>query len=151
VSAKIHRIGVAVKDLDAAIERYTALFGGTFEKTGEAVSQEAGVHVASDWNLGIELVSPVSGSANPIAQQMETFLAEKGDGVFAVGFTVEDTDAALAQAKEAGVESLLPTFAFTDQQLKDEFAGAFTRFEETVLDTQKDFGVSYAFNIIENA
>jgi methylmalonyl-CoA/ethylmalonyl-CoA epimerase len=149
MSAKIHRIGIAVSDLDKAVERYTALFGGHFTKTGEAVSAEAGVRVAADWALGIELVQPVSGSANPVAQQMEKFLAEKGDGVFAVGYTVEDTAAALARAKEAGVEPLMPTFSFTEQQLKDEFAGAFTHFEETVLDTRDDFGISHAFNVIE--
>jgi catechol 2,3-dioxygenase-like lactoylglutathione lyase family enzyme len=149
--AKIHRIGIAVSDLDKAVDRYTALFGGTFTMTGEAVSEEAGVRVAADWNLGIELVSPLPGSANPIARRMQEFLAEKGDGVFAVGYTVEDTAAALARAKEAGVEPLLPTFSFTEQQLQDEFAGAFTKFEETVLDTRDEFGITHAFNMIEYA
>jgi catechol 2,3-dioxygenase-like lactoylglutathione lyase family enzyme len=147
--AKIHRIGIAVSDLDKAIERYTALFDGNFTKTGEAVGQEAGVHVAADWALGVELVQPVAGSANPIAQQMEKFLAEKGDGVFAVGFSVDDTEAALKGAKAAGIEPLLPTFSFTDEQLQSEFNGAFSKFEETVLDTRDEFGISHAFNVIE--
>lgn len=147
--AKIHRIGIAVSDLDKAVERYTALFGGNFTKTGEAVSQEAGVRVAADWSLGIELVQPVPGSSNPIARDMEKFLAEKGDGVFAVGYTVDDTKTELDRAeKAAGVVPLLPTFAFSDEQLRDEFAGAFTKFEETVLDTRDEFGVSHAFNVI---
>jgi catechol 2,3-dioxygenase-like lactoylglutathione lyase family enzyme len=147
--AKIHRIGVAVSDLDKAVERYTALFDGNFTRTGEAASEAAGVRIAADWDLGIELVQPVPGSANPIAQQMEKFLAEKGDGVFAVGFSVDDSEAALKGAKAAGVEPLLPTFSFTHEQLQDEFNGAFTKFEETVLDTRDEFGISHAFNVIE--
>jgi catechol 2,3-dioxygenase-like lactoylglutathione lyase family enzyme len=147
--AQIHRVGIAVSDLDEAVERYTALFGGHFTRTGEAASEAAGVRIAADWALGIELVQPVPGSMNPIAQQMEKFLAEKGDGVFAVGFTVDDSAAALAKAKAAGIELLLPTFSFTEQQLQEEFDGAFTKFEETVLDTRNEFGISYAFNIID--
>jgi catechol 2,3-dioxygenase-like lactoylglutathione lyase family enzyme len=147
--AKIHRIGIAVSDLDRAVERYTALFNGDFTRTGDAVGEEAGVHVAADWALGVELVQPVPGSANPIAQQMEKFLAEHGDGVFAVGFTVDDTETALKAAEAAGIKPLLPTFAFTDEQLQREFNGAFTKFEETVLDTRDEFGISHAFNAIE--
>src|SRR5207244_12646198 len=116
MSAHIHRIAIAVNDLDAAVELYSTLFGGTFERTGEAVSQEAGVAVASDWQLGIELVTPVPGSENPIAKKMERFLAEKGEGIFAAGFRVDDMDAALAQARQARIEPLLPTFTFTAEQ-----------------------------------
>jgi predicted enzyme related to lactoylglutathione lyase len=151
MSARIHRIGVAVKDLDAAIDYYSAFFGVPFERTGEAVSEEAGVAVAANWQLGIELVQPVPGSANPIAQQMEKHLAEKGEGIFAAGFSSDDIDADLSRAESAGANQLLPTFKFTEQQLQDEFAGAFTRFEETVFDTYPACGAAYALNVIEDA
>jgi 4-hydroxyphenylpyruvate dioxygenase-like putative hemolysin len=147
--AKIHRIGVAVSDLDKAVERYTALFDGHFTRTGEAASEAAGIRIAADWDLGIQLVQPIPGSANPIAQQMQKFLAEKGDGVFSVGFSVDDSEAALNGAKAAGIEPLLPTFSFTYEQLQDEFNGAFTKFEETMLDTRAEFGILHSFNVIE--
>jgi len=151
MNALIHRIGVAVNDLDTAIEYYSPLFGGTFERTGEAVSEEAGVAGAADWAIAIEVVQPVSCRANPIAQQMERVLAERGEGVFDVGFTVPDIDAGLERAEQAGVTQLLPTFRFTDRQLQDEFAGAYAKFEETVLDTLDRTGSAIAFNSIDDA
>jgi predicted enzyme related to lactoylglutathione lyase len=151
MNARIHRIGVAVNDLATAIEYYSALFGGTFERTGEAVSEESGVAVAADWAIGIERVQSVPGSANPIAQQMEHILAERGEGVLDVGFTVPDMDAALERAEQAGVKQLLPTFRFTDRQLQDEFAGAYAKFDDTVLDTLDRTGSAIAFNSIDDA
>jgi 4-hydroxyphenylpyruvate dioxygenase-like putative hemolysin len=149
--AKIHRIAVAVHDLDAAVELYTQLFDGTFTRTGDAVGEEAGVHVAADMALGIELVHPVPGSANPIAQKLTKFLAEQGEGIFGAGFCVPDMDAALAHAKQAGVDPMLPTFKFTQEQIDHEFQGAFKRFEETPLDSIDQTGVVYALNVIEPA
>jgi 4-hydroxyphenylpyruvate dioxygenase-like putative hemolysin len=151
MNARIHRIGVAVNDLDTAVEYYSALFGGTFERTGEAVSEEAGVAVAAHWAIGVELVQSMPGSANPTAQQMEHILAERGEGVFDVGFTVPAMDAALERAEQAGVKQLLPTFGFTDRQLQDEFADGYTKFDETVLDTLDRTGSAIAFNCIDDA
>jgi 4-hydroxyphenylpyruvate dioxygenase-like putative hemolysin len=149
MSVTIHRIAVAVHDLDAAVELYTKLFDGNFKRTGEAVGEEAGVHVAADMALGIELVHPVPGSANPVAQKLEKFLAERGEGIFGAGFSAPDMDAALAHASEAGIEPLLPTFKFTQEQIDHEFDGAFSRFEETPLDSGDQTGAIYAINVID--
>jgi hypothetical protein len=151
MSARIHRIAVVVHDLDAAIDLYTKLFSGNFTKTGEAVAEEAGVYVAADWALGIELIHPVPGSPNPVAQKLEKLLAERGEGICGAGFTVPDMDAALASAKAAGIDSLLPTFKFSQEQIDQEFNGAFSRFEETPLDSSDQTGAVYALNLIEPA
>lgn len=152
MKARIHRVGIVVKDLDAAIPLYEKLLGTHFHRSGDAVAKEAGVHVAAAWDAGVELVTPVRGSRNPIAQKMEAYLQTHGDGgVFAVGYRTNDIDAAHEAAAQAGIPKLLPTFRFSQEQLDAEFNGAFTRFEETVLDTYSRMGYLFAYNLIEDA
>ena len=147
--ARIHRIAVAVKDLDAAVEFYSTMLGATFERTGEAVSRETGVAVAADWNLGLEIMSPVPGSDNPIAQKIERFLAESGEGICGAAYVVDDMAAAIQRARDAGLDTLR-AFSFTKDQLDAEFGGAFTRFEETVLDSTERCGATYGLVVLEN-
>jgi catechol 2,3-dioxygenase-like lactoylglutathione lyase family enzyme len=149
MTTKIHRIAIAVKDIDVAIDKYSKIFGASFVKTAEAVSKHVGVYVASDWTMGIELASPVPGSENPVAKRMETFLAANGEGVFGTAFVVDDMTAAVAKANKAGVKELMPTFGFTPEQLEAEFAGVFTRFEETLMDTEDECGFTVAFCLFE--
>jgi catechol 2,3-dioxygenase-like lactoylglutathione lyase family enzyme len=149
MTTKIHRIAIAVKDIDVAIEKYSKMFGATFVKTADAVSQHVGVYVASDWSIGIELASPVPGSLNPVAQKMEKFLAHNGEGVFGTAFAVDDMAMAVATANKAGTQELMPTFGFTPEQLDAEFGGVFTRFEETLMDTEDECGFTVAFCLFE--
>jgi catechol 2,3-dioxygenase-like lactoylglutathione lyase family enzyme len=149
MTTKIHRIAIAVKDIDAAIGRYSKLFGAKFVKTAEAVSQHVGVYVASDWAVGIELASPVPGSLNPVAKKMEKFLADNGEGVFGTAFVVDDMAKAVETANKAGVKELMPTFDFTPEQLEAEFGGVFTRFEETLMDSEDKCGFIVAFCLFE--
>lgn len=151
MSSKIHRIAVLTDDLDKAVEYHSSLFGVSFERTGEAVAEKTGVAVAVNWQLGIEIVSPVPGSDNPVAKKMVEHLATRGGGIFAAAFSSDDIDADLGRFEGAGVEHLLTTFTFNEQQLQDEFGGAFKRFEETVLDTFQATGAAYALNVIEDA
>jgi catechol 2,3-dioxygenase-like lactoylglutathione lyase family enzyme len=149
MTTKIHRIAIAVKDIDVAIDKYSKMFGASFVKTAEAVSEHVGVYVASDWAMGIELASPVLGSVNPVAQKMEKFLAHNGEGVFGTAFVVDDMAMAVATANKAGTRELMPTFGFTPEQLDAEFGGVFTRFEETLMDTEDECGFTVAFCLFE--
>ncbi|MET0987927.1 MAG: VOC family protein [Steroidobacteraceae bacterium] len=149
MKATLHRVAIAVKDLEASIALYEKLLGTTFHRTGEAVAKEAGVYVAAAWDAGVELVTAVPGSSNPTAKQIKDFLEQHGEGVFAVGFSTNDLEAAHRVAEHAGIRKLFPTFKFSQKQLDEEFNGAFTRFEETVLDTYDKMGYQFAYNIIE--
>ena len=149
MTTKIHRIAIAVKDIDLAIDKYSKMFGATFVKTADAVSQHVGVYVASDWTMGIELASPVPGSVNLVTQKMERYLADHGEGVFGTAFVVDDMEHALEKANQAGVKELMPTFGFTPEQLDAEFGGVFTRFEETLMDTEESCGFTVAFCLFE--
>src|SRR3954469_14817755 len=94
-----HHLGVAVEDLDAAVQTYERLFGGRLEH--RATVGEQGVEAASV-RLGegrVELLSAL-GDDTPVGR----FLAKRGPGMHHVAYEVEDVGAALAALAEEGVE-----------------------------------------------
>jgi len=99
VTGGIHHVGIAVDDLDAAIARWTALFGATLEHRERVEDQ--GVEAAS-LRVGdsrIELLAPL-GDETPVGR----FLAKRGTGVHHVAFATEDVAAELTRLKADGVE-----------------------------------------------
>lgn len=99
MTGSIHHVGVAVDDLDAAIARWTALFGATLEHRERVEDQ--GVEAAS-LRLGdsrIELLAAL-GADTPVGK----FLAKRGPGVHHVAFEAADLGAELARLKADGVE-----------------------------------------------
>ena len=95
----IHHLGIAVDDLDAAIERWTRLFGATVEHRERV--EEQGVEAAS-LRVGesrVELLAPL-GPDTPVGR----FLAKRGPGMHHVAFAVDDVGAALRRAAAAGAE-----------------------------------------------
>jgi methylmalonyl-CoA epimerase len=90
-------LSVVVRDLEAAIERYTRLFGLTVHHRAE--SREFGFKNAIlPTGLGhIELMEPTD-PAKPVGK----FLARHGEGVYLVGFETKDIPAAVAHLKAQG-------------------------------------------------
>jgi len=95
---RIDHIGVAVDDLDAAIELHTRAYGmevvhrETVESQGvEAVLLDVGEN-------HVELLAPLS-DESPVGR----FLAKRGPGLHHVAYQVADIDAALAGLRESGV------------------------------------------------
>ena len=90
-------ISVVVRDLEAAIKRYTELFGLTVHKRSE--SKEFGFKNAIlPTGIGhIELLQPT----DP-AKAIGKFLAKHGEGVYLVGFEVQDIPGAVAHLKAEG-------------------------------------------------
>ena len=96
---QLHHIGIAVDDLDAAIERYTSLFGAAVEHRGRVEDQ--GVEAAS-LRVGssrVELLAAL-GPDTPVGR----FLAKRGPGMHHVAFEVADVAAELERLKAEGVE-----------------------------------------------
>ena len=95
----IHHLGVAVADLDEALETYGRLFGATLEHRSTVADQ--GVHALSVLLGGsrIELVAPTDDDS-PVGR----FLASRGPGMHHVAYAVDDVEAALAALAEAGAE-----------------------------------------------
>jgi len=97
VVSGVHHVGVAVDDLDAAIERWSSLFGATLEHR-EALPDQ-GV-VAASLRVGadrVELLSPL-GPETPVGR----FLERRGPGMHHVAFHVDDVAAELARLRDGG-------------------------------------------------
>ena len=95
----IHHLGVAVADLDAALDTYARLFGAELEH--RATVPEQGVEAAAVLvgNGRVELLSPLEGDT-PVGR----FLASRGPGMHHVAFEVEDIRAALEALRREGAE-----------------------------------------------
>jgi methylmalonyl-CoA/ethylmalonyl-CoA epimerase len=95
----IHHLGVAVDDLDGAVELYGRLFGAELERRESLVDQ--GVDTAS-LRVGssrIELLG-ARGPDTPVGK----FLASRGPGMHHVAFAVDDVAAELDRLAADGVE-----------------------------------------------
>jgi methylmalonyl-CoA/ethylmalonyl-CoA epimerase len=96
---RIDHIGVAVEDLDAALE----LYGGSFEMPlahRETVEEQGVEAVLLDVGDGhVELLRPL-GPETAVGKYLE----RKGPGLHHVAYAVEDIDATLRSLSEAGVE-----------------------------------------------
>jgi methylmalonyl-CoA/ethylmalonyl-CoA epimerase len=105
---RIDHVGVAVADLDAAIEFYGRVFGMRcvhVETNEEQGVREAMLAVGPDASGGcVQLLAPL-GPQSTIAK----FLDRNGPGVQQVAYTVADIDAACAALRERGVRLLYDT------------------------------------------
>jgi methylmalonyl-CoA epimerase len=92
-----HHIGIAVGDLDAAIETYARLFGAVVEDRAQLDDQ--GVEAVS-LQVGsgrLELLAPL-GAETPVGR----FLARRGPGLHHVAFQVADVAAELESLRLTG-------------------------------------------------
>jgi methylmalonyl-CoA/ethylmalonyl-CoA epimerase len=95
----IHHLGVAVDDLDSALETYERLFGAEVEH--QATIDEQGVRAAS-LRIGegrVELLEAL-GQETPVGR----FLAKRGPGMHHVAYEVNDLRATLAELTKEGAE-----------------------------------------------
>ncbi len=95
----IHHLGVAVDDLDSALETYERLFGAEVEH--QAMIDEQGVRAAS-LRIGegrVELLEAL-GQDTPVGR----FLAKRGPGMHHVAYEVNDLRATLAELTREGAE-----------------------------------------------
>jgi methylmalonyl-CoA/ethylmalonyl-CoA epimerase len=96
---RIHHLGVAVEDLEQAVESYERLFGATVEH--RATVEDQGVEAASV-RLGesrVELLASL-GEETPVGK----FLAKRGQGMHHVAYEVADLPAALRELLDGGAE-----------------------------------------------
>jgi methylmalonyl-CoA/ethylmalonyl-CoA epimerase len=96
---RIDHIGVAVEDIDAAIE----LYGGSFEmreqhrETVEEQGVEAVLLEVGDGH--VELIRPLSPETG-----VGKFIAKNGPGLHHVAYATDDIDATLGAVREAGLK-----------------------------------------------
>jgi methylmalonyl-CoA/ethylmalonyl-CoA epimerase len=101
----IDHVGIAVPDLDAAIEFYSSTFG--LEAVHQEVNEEQGVREAmlAVGNSGsmIQLLAPLSEDST-----VAKFLARKGQGIQQLAYRVSDLDAVSEVLRGRGVRLLYP-------------------------------------------
>jgi methylmalonyl-CoA/ethylmalonyl-CoA epimerase len=100
---RIDHVGIAVADLDEAIDFYARTFG--LSVVHEEVNEEQGVREAmlavGDSGSWIQLLSPMSADS-PIGR----FLDRSGPGIQQMAYTVTDIDAVCAHLRSSGVRVL---------------------------------------------
>ncbi|NLV55930.1 MAG: methylmalonyl-CoA epimerase [Acidimicrobiales bacterium] len=97
----IDHVGIAVRDLPAALDTYRDAFGAVVEFREELPDDGVEVALLKVGESFVQLLTPVDDDS-PVA----AFLDERGEGVHHVAYRVDDVAAALAQLTEAGLEPI---------------------------------------------
>lgn len=94
----VDHVGIAVEDLEAAVERYRAIFG--LEPAHREVVRSQGVEEVL-FRVGTSYVQLLGalGPDTPVGR----FLAKRGPGVHHVAYRVDDVAAALERLRAEGV------------------------------------------------
>ena len=96
---RVHHVGIAVRDLDAAIEFYAKTFGVDFtyrHTVDDQGVEEAMGRVGDSW---IQLLRPLSPDT-PVGK----FVERKGEGVHHIGYAVADVEESLRALASQGIQ-----------------------------------------------
>jgi methylmalonyl-CoA epimerase len=98
---RISHLGLAVRDLEAAVRLYREVFGleVAHRWTAEVDRMEAASFRIGD--LEIELMQPLE-EDSPVGR----FIARRGEGIHHVAYRVDDVAEALERARAAGLETI---------------------------------------------
>src|SRR5438552_2672676 len=95
----VHHVGLAVDDLDGALDTYERLFGAQLEQRSRVEEQGVEAAFIRVGESRLELLGAL-GEDTPVGR----FLAKRGPGMHHVAYEVEDIRAALTHLSEAGAE-----------------------------------------------
>jgi len=96
---KLHHVGVAVDDLEGAINMYTKHFGAVLTHRARAEDQGLEAAFLQMGSAEVELLASI-GEDSTIGK----FLSKRGPGLHHVAYAVPDVTRALADAHAAGME-----------------------------------------------
>jgi catechol 2,3-dioxygenase-like lactoylglutathione lyase family enzyme len=99
-------VTIVVADLDAALERYTALLGA--QPTWRGEHRELGTRAALFGldNALVELVAPIAEVIE--GEGLRLLIAARGEGLYAIAFSCDDADATFAALRERNVRVAPP-------------------------------------------
>ena len=95
---KIHHVGVAVDDLEAAIEMYTKHFGAELVKRASNEKDGLAAAFLRAGEAEVELLQPLR-EDTPVGK----FLAKRGPGLHHVAYQTTDIEGALDALRAAGL------------------------------------------------
>ena len=95
----IHHLGVAVEDLDEAVDTYRKLFGAEVERRDTVTEQGVEAVAVRLGESRVELLASL-GDETPVGK----FLAKRGPGMHHVAYEVDDLDQELRGLAAQGVE-----------------------------------------------
>ena len=98
----IDHVGIAVPDLEAAIEFHTSVLGGVMvhrERNDEQGVEEA--MISFDDGAQVQLLAPLSAEST-----IAKFLDRNGPGLQQLAYRVDDVGVAAEQARSAGIRTL---------------------------------------------
>lgn len=98
---KIEHIGIAVKNLDEAIQTYTELLGTSCYKTEDVESEGVKTAFFQVGESKIELLEATS-ETSPIAK----FIEKKGEGIHHIAFDVTNIQESMADLASKGFQLL---------------------------------------------
>jgi len=98
---KLEHIGIAVKNLEAANERYATLFGKKHYKIEEVASEQVRTSFFKTGSSKIELLE-ATGPESAIAKHIE----KRGEGMHHVAFEVKDIYAEMERLRQEGFRVL---------------------------------------------
>src|SRR3990170_3923746 len=94
----VHHVGIAVRDMTAALSFYSESLGLPVVKQGEAPARGARVALLAVGGSYLELVQPTTDSS-PFAEH----IAQRGEGLHHVALRTDDVDALVAALRQKGV------------------------------------------------
>jgi len=97
--SSVHHVGLAVEDLDGALDTYERLFGARIEHRSRVDEQGVDAAFIRVGESRLELLGAL-GEDTPVGR----FLAKRGPGMHHVAYEVADIRAALAHLADAGAE-----------------------------------------------
>jgi methylmalonyl-CoA epimerase len=95
----IHHLGVAVEDLDEALDTYERLFGAELEHRELVPDQGVEAAAVRVGESRVELLASL-GAETPVGK----FLAKRGPGMHHVAYEVDDLRSTLAHLADEGAE-----------------------------------------------
>lgn len=95
---RIDHVGIAVHDLDAAVELYRHSFGISSWERIALPDRHMAVAVCRIGDCMLELISPTSDEA-----AFARFLRERGEGLHHIAYEVDDVEAALRTVEGRGI------------------------------------------------
>jgi len=99
LAKKIDHIAIAVKDLDTAVQTFTATFGFPVARRGENAQLGLRNAFLQVGDAELELFTPTK-PENPATK----FLAEQGEGMYVLSLEVDDLDQAINTLTARGIK-----------------------------------------------